>query len=147
MSSLVDTSKKMTSKLTGADDPNNASTLAQAGRLQNSGTDVVAGAADAKSDASPVSPTAAAKDGSKQAPNSTTRSDGSTQSPATEPMTIAEMQRLLAVAGYHPGPADGVLGKRSVEALKKFQVSKKLPPTGALDAETSAQLRQVTKTK
>lgn len=47
---LVDTSKKWTAKLTGADDPKNTGLLARAGRLQNEGTDAVAGAVGIKTE-------------------------------------------------------------------------------------------------
>jgi hypothetical protein len=64
-----------------------------------------------------------------------------------EPMTVIEMQRILAGLGYQVGVADGVAGRRTVDALKKFQQTNKLPATGTLDAETSARLRAARKTE
>ena len=34
---------------------------------------------------------------------------------------IAGIQRLLSLAGYDPGPIDGYLGGRTLEALRRFQ--------------------------
>ena len=47
---IIETSKSMVSKLTGADDPKNTGLLARAGRLQNEGTDAVAGAVGIKTE-------------------------------------------------------------------------------------------------
>lgn len=58
-----------------------------------------------------------------------------------EQMSVAEMQRLLSDRGYQVGAPDGVMGKRTVDALKKFQQDSKLPPTGKLDKETALRLR------
>lgn len=154
VSSVVETSKRWTAKLTGADDPNNTSALAQAGRLQNAGTDAVAGAAGVKP------PTAAASapaevgssppvSGSAPAPvqaAGTPEPAKPSPPPDQEPMSVAEMQRILASLGYDPGPADGMSGKRTGEALKKFQRANKLQPTGTLDADTAARLRAAKKT-
>lgn len=143
VSSLVETSKSITAKLTGADDPNNTSALAQAGRMQNAGTDAVAGVAGVKSDQAP--PTA------KTAPGSTPatpvglaeppKASNTSQSASAEAMSIAEMQKALLALGYQPGPADGANGKRTIDALKKFQQANKLPATGALDLDTIRALR------
>lgn len=56
--SIIETSKSMVSKLTGADDPNNKGLLARAGRLQNEGTDAVAGAVGIKTEAVVTTPEA-----------------------------------------------------------------------------------------
>jgi predicted component of type VI protein secretion system len=58
-----------------------------------------------------------------------------------QPMGLAEAQKLLTALGYQPGPADGSMGKRTVDALSKFQRENKLPVTGKLDAATSEALR------
>ena len=57
-----------------------------------------------------------------------------------ETMTIAELQKRLTELGYKPGPADGVTGKRTTDALKQFQQANHLPATGNLDAETIRRL-------
>lgn len=72
--------------------------------------------------------------------------DSAAKSAAATPMSTAEMQTILAQLGYQPGPADGVSGKRTTDALKKFQGANKLPTTGVLDSETAARLRSARKT-
>lgn len=74
-------------------------------------------------------------------PPVSTAADSAANSVSTEPMSVAEMQKLLLSLGYQPGPVDGVPGKRTVAALKKFQLTSKLRATGKLDAETTARLR------
>jgi len=67
------------------------------------------------------------------------------QTPAPEPinegMTVYELQDRLSALGYKPGTVDGVLGPRTVDALKKFQGDKNLPVTGTITAETIRALR------
>jgi Putative peptidoglycan binding domain len=60
---------------------------------------------------------------------------------APEPMSIADMQKRLAALGYPVGAADGVMGKKAVDALKAFQKDNKLAVTGELNNETIAKLR------
>jgi hypothetical protein len=50
--------------------------------------------------------------------------------------TIQGAQQRLQALGYQPGSADGIIGAKTVLALKKFQADHKLPITGALDART-----------
>ena len=120
-------------RLTGAGDPNNTSALAQAGRMQNAGTDAVAGVAGAKTESTTaaVQPALAnipAPGVSVAEPLSAIQED---QIAPAEPMSITEMQRIQHVLGCHPGPADGAIGKRTVDALKKFQQANDLPVTGS----------------
>ena len=49
---------------------------------------------------------------------------------------IISVQRLLINAGYDPGTADGIMGRKTSEALKKFQRDHGLPPTGEINDET-----------
>lgn len=42
----------------------------------------------------------------------------------------AQLQRLLAQAGYAPGPVDGIWGERSRRALMRMQAERGLPVTG-----------------
>ncbi|GGF35711.1 hypothetical protein GCM10011611_47560 [Aliidongia dinghuensis] len=44
--------------------------------------------------------------------------------------SIAFVQRSLAAKGYDPGPADGKLGARTVNAIKQFQGDRGLPRDG-----------------
>ena len=59
-----------------------------------------------------------------------------------EAMSVAQAQRRLAELGYEPGPIDGVLGKKTIDALSKFQREKGLSASGKLDDATVRQLRQ-----
>ena len=59
----------------------------------------------------------------------------------SEGMTVYELQDRLAALGYKPGTVDGVLGPRTVDALKKFQSDKNLAVTGTINAETIRALR------
>jgi hypothetical protein len=45
-------------------------------------------------------------------------------------VTIERMQRALAALGFDPGALDGVLGERTREALRAYQLRKGLPATG-----------------
>lgn len=60
---------------------------------------------------------------------------------STERMSVSEAQTILASIGYQPGPADGSMGKRTVDALLKFQRDSKIAATGKVDAGTSQKLR------
>jgi hypothetical protein len=51
-------------------------------------------------------------------------------------MTTKQVQQRLSKLGYQPGPADGKIGKRTINALKKFQQDNDLPITGKADNET-----------
>jgi peptidoglycan hydrolase-like protein with peptidoglycan-binding domain len=59
----------------------------------------------------------------------------------SEGMTVYELQDRLAALGYKPGTVDGVLGPRTVDALKKFQGDKNLAVTGTINVETIRALR------
>lgn len=50
------------------------------------------------------------------------------------------LQRLLAKAGYKFGPIDGLIGPRTAEALKQFQLAKGLTVSGLFDPPTIAKL-------
>lgn len=60
---------------------------------------------------------------------------------APKPMANIEVQKQLNALGYQVGTPDGMLGKRSVDALKKFQQDKRIPVTGKADSETIEKLR------
>ncbi|TVM35068.1 hypothetical protein DQK91_06620 [Oceanidesulfovibrio marinus] len=48
---------------------------------------------------------------------------------------VAEVQKKLAQLGYDPGPADGIAGKRTVRAVKKFQKDSGLDRNGKIDMD------------
>jgi peptidoglycan hydrolase-like protein with peptidoglycan-binding domain len=58
---------------------------------------------------------------------------------AATPMSssqITEMQKLLKEKGYDPGATDGVMGRRTHEAIRNFQEAQGLAATGEPDKET-----------
>ena len=55
-------------------------------------------------------------------------------------MSITEMQKALLSLKYQAGSPDGVMGRRTVDALKKFQSDNGLPQTGQLNLETQSKL-------
>lgn len=54
---------------------------------------------------------------------------------------IREIQTLLKSLGYNPGPADGVMGKRTTSAIAAFQKAAYIPVTGEPSAELLRTLR------
>ena len=52
-----------------------------------------------------------------------------------------EVQRRLNAAGYDVGTPDGVIGTKSIEAIRAFQAARGLPVTGAPSPELLAALR------
>nr|WP_321443456.1 TerB N-terminal domain-containing protein [uncultured Cohaesibacter sp.] len=51
-------------------------------------------------------------------------------------LELLQAQKFLAEQGYNPGPADGLYGNRTKNALQTFQQASGLPATGKLDAAT-----------
>ncbi len=49
---------------------------------------------------------------------------------------IKNAQEQLKVAGFEPGPADGVAGSRTMQALRKYQAANGFPITGLFDDKT-----------
>jgi len=55
---------------------------------------------------------------------------------------VALVQKLLAENGYDPGPPDGLLGERTIDAISQFQDRAGLPKTGRIDPELVAALQK-----
>lgn len=55
-------------------------------------------------------------------------------------MTVKDIQEALVAAGFNPGPIDGIRGRRTIEAIKKFQIANNLTPDGLVGSRTSAVL-------
>jgi peptidoglycan hydrolase-like protein with peptidoglycan-binding domain len=53
---------------------------------------------------------------------------------------VRAAQQALKDKGFDPGSIDGVMGPRTMAAVKDFQQKEHLTVTGSLDAETSARL-------
>ena len=56
---------------------------------------------------------------------------------------VQSAQDILRQEGYSPGPADGIMGKKTKNAVKKFQQDHNLSPTGILDEKTHDLLLQL----
>ena len=57
-----------------------------------------------------------------------------------DPAVVRGVQRRLRQLGYYHGPADGVWGARTQEAMERFQRSRGLEPTGDLNPMTASAL-------
>jgi peptidoglycan hydrolase-like protein with peptidoglycan-binding domain len=62
-------------------------------------------------------------------------------------MDVRQAQSSLKAKGFDPGPIDGVFGPRTRAAVEDFQRSEGLMITGQLDAETSARLSSMSRTR
>ena len=54
---------------------------------------------------------------------------------------VALVQKLLAEKGFDPGPADGLLGEQTIQAIGAFQEEAGLQPTGQIDDDLVAALK------
>ena len=66
--------------------------------------------------------------------------DRAAQLSHTQDQTIRDAQDKLAAQGYDPGPADGKLGPKTEEQIRKFQQDHQLQASGELDDQTLAAL-------
>jgi peptidoglycan hydrolase-like protein with peptidoglycan-binding domain len=69
-------------------------------------------------------------------------SAGGVVSSRSSALSLKQVQTYLAVLGYRPGLADGVMGRNTLIALKEFQRDYSLEETGQPDQETSAVLQE-----
>ena len=53
---------------------------------------------------------------------------------------VRKTQHLLLSLGFDPGPADGLLGKKTIQAIKRFQKKMNMPQTGRIDDELISNL-------
>ena len=63
--------------------------------------------------------------------------------PQSVTMTLKEAQLRLNQLGFKAGPVDGALGRQTIDALKRFQHSVGIQPTGNLDPATAEALQVV----
>jgi hypothetical protein len=54
----------------------------------------------------------------------------------TQNLKIRTVQESLKTLGYNPGPIDGVMGPKTQDAIRQFQINNNFPETGVLDKET-----------
>jgi len=62
------------------------------------------------------------------------------QDSALSRQDIQTVQASLTAKGYHPGSADGILGRDTHSAIRQYQRAENLPHTGTLDSVTAAKL-------
>jgi peptidoglycan hydrolase-like protein with peptidoglycan-binding domain len=60
--------------------------------------------------------------------------------PEVQRETLRKAQAILAQRGFYDGPVNGFPSPQTEEALLRFQSSRELPRTGALDIDTLAEL-------
>lgn len=67
------------------------------------------------------------------------------QAKAAGPVSVdvGTVQEGLARLGYAPGPADGVLGDRTRDAIRQFEQDRNLPQTGTVTDELAREVRRV----
>lgn len=58
--------------------------------------------------------------------------------------TVLKVQEELKALGYNPGPLDGMWGRKTKRALKKFQYDRGLSLSGKLDSQTKEELGLIT---
>ncbi len=66
--------------------------------------------------------------------------DRTAQMSHTQDQAVRDAQQQLASQGYDPGPADGKLGPKTQEQIRKFQQDHNLQASGQLDDQTMAAL-------
>lgn len=71
---------------------------------------------------------------------SVAQDDGDEDEDDGDKEAVIKMQKSLATLGFDPGPADGSPGEKTRDAIRNYQVSLKLKPTGQLNAEEQRQL-------
>jgi peptidoglycan hydrolase-like protein with peptidoglycan-binding domain len=49
---------------------------------------------------------------------------------------IRVVQLTLKNSGFDPGPIDGIMGPKTREAIKRFQMKNEFEPTGEIDEQT-----------
>ncbi len=62
---------------------------------------------------------------------------------SNKPLSIFEIQQKLVTLGYGVGKPDGMMGKKTINALMKFQEQNSLPITGKIDVKTTDILRSI----
>jgi peptidoglycan hydrolase-like protein with peptidoglycan-binding domain len=70
---------------------------------------------------------------------STDRSPGSMPAAVDQQLTqdmLQQAETQLQLAGFDPGPADGVFDARTAQAVRQYQVAQALPVSGLLDEPT-----------
>ncbi|WP_081649774.1 peptidoglycan-binding protein [Fodinicurvata sediminis] len=89
-----------------------------------------------------------------QTPQSATSVSPDTTAPASTPspsrpahnsVEVNEVQERLSNLGYSPGPIDGMMGSKTVSAIRRFEQDSGLAPTGQIDDDLLTALRNAGK--
>ena len=106
--------------------------------LLAAGLGVFAGSLQAKSARGKAARSTAHSSSHKRKSSRSTRRERGQQAPTPE--RIAEIQQALAKGGSYSGKPNGKWDESTAEAMRKFQESHGLSPTGKLDARSLQQL-------
>ena len=63
------------------------------------------------------------------------------ESIAPRPARVMAMQQALRDRGYDPGTIDGIMGRKTASALRRYQELENLGVTGRMDPQTAAKLK------
>lgn len=132
ISTMNETSRKMVNKLTGADDPNDQSLTAQAGRMQNAGMDMAAGAVGIKPEPAAAGQTAVTRSDPEivAGPPTTSNAQQASTDRPHRPLSkdlIAKVQAKLKELGFDPEVPTAPLDR---EAGPPFDSSRPLATYG-----------------
>jgi len=87
-----------------------------------------------KNNPTPIKNEIATEKGSASSPKKEIETKKSSASPKT--VNILKIQKQLTSLNYNPGPADGIMGSKTRNAIIKFQKDNGIPADGKLDAIT-----------
>ena len=87
-----------------------------------------------------AAPAMAQQSGDPSDQSTTPRASGQMQRLGSNPDAIRGAQQALEQQGYQIGQADGVMGPKTRQALKKFQQDQGLHASGQLDQQTAQAL-------
>jgi hypothetical protein len=59
--------------------------------------------------------------------------------------SVMDAQKQLRDLGFDLGAPDGIMGAKTIAALRRFQIERRLPPTGKLDNATVLELKKQTR--
>jgi peptidoglycan hydrolase-like protein with peptidoglycan-binding domain len=69
--------------------------------------------------------------------------NGTIRAPKAPDKRNVYLQKLLKMSGFEFGPVDGIIGRNTILAIRRFQSAAGLPVTGKFDKTTVASLRSM----
>ena len=85
-----------------------------------------------------------AQNNNKVSENGTVSADKSNRQPVSSKPDLSkdvkQIQTLLALLKFNPGPIDGILGQKTTKAIRAFQLDIGVPVTGKIDENLKSQL-------